>query len=118
MKHSHGSALALLLLTGFWFAPGSSPAGAHADEPSANPALDACQRLASQRYRQVSPERFVSVRLLEEDVNQEKYEGKVGSQPVGFVLSGRGVWQDKTDGPSNVRFVCLLESSEKPVFAA
>ena len=119
MKHSHGSTLALFLLTGFCFALGSNgPARAHADEPSATPALDACQRFASQHYRQVSPEHFVSVRLLEEEANQEKYEGKVGSQAVGFVLSGHGVWQDKTGGPSNVRFVCLLESSDKPVFVA
>ena len=116
-KHSHGSMLALFLLTGF--ALGSSrPARANADEPSATPALDACQRFASHHYQQVSPKDFVSVRLLEEGVNQEKYEGKVGSQLVGSVLSGPGIWQGKTGGPSNVHFVCLLESSEKPVFVA
>lgn len=116
-KHSQGSMLALLLLTGCCFALGSSrPARANADEPSATSALDACQRFATSHYRQVSPEHFVSVRLLEEGVNQEKYEGKVGSQPVSTVLSGQGIWQEKTGGPSNVRFVCLLENSEKPVF--
>jgi uncharacterized protein YecT (DUF1311 family) len=116
-KHSRGSMLALLFLTGCGLALGSSrPARAHADEPSATPALDACQSFATSHYRQVSPESFVSVRLLEEGVNQEKYENKVGSQLVSTVLSGQGVWQDKTGGPSNVHFVCLLESPEKPVF--
>jgi uncharacterized protein YecT (DUF1311 family) len=116
-RHSHGSMLALLLLTGGWFALGSSrPARANADEPSATPALDACQRFATLHYRQVRPEHFVSVRLLEEGMNQKKYEGKVGSQPVGTVLSGPGIWQGKTGGPSNVHFVCLLENSGKPVF--
>jgi uncharacterized protein YecT (DUF1311 family) len=116
-KHSHGSMLTLFLLTGCWFVLGSSrPARANADEPSAAPALEACQRLATSHYRQVSPERFVSVRLLEEGMNQEKYEDKVGSQLVSAVLSGHGIWQDKSGGPSNVRFVCLLETPEKPIF--
>ena len=116
-KHSRGSMLALFLLTGCWFALGSSrPAGANADEPSATPALDACQSFATRHYRQVSPEHFVSVRLLEEGVNQKKYEDKMGSQLVSTVLSGHGIWQDKTGGPSNVRFVCLLENSGKPIF--
>lgn len=116
-KHSHGSMLALFLLTGCWFALGSSrPASANANEPSATPALDACQRFATSHYRQVSPEHFVSVRLLEEGAKQEKYGDKVGSQVVSTVLSGHGIWQDKTGGPSNVRFVCLLESSAKPIF--
>ncbi len=116
-KHSHGSMLALFLLTGCWFALGSSrPASANADEPSVTPALDACQGFATSHYRQASPEHFVSVQLLEEGVNQEKYGDKVGSQLVSTVLSGQGIWQDKTGGTSNVRFVCLLESSGKPIF--
>lgn len=116
-KYDHGSMLALFLLTGCWFVLGSSrPAGANANEPSATSALDACQSFATRHYRQVSPEHFVSVRLLEEGVNQEKYQEKVGSQLVSTVLSGHGIWQDKTAGPSNVRFVCLLENPEKPIF--
>jgi uncharacterized protein YecT (DUF1311 family) len=109
--------LALFLLTGCWFALASSHAArVDADEPSATPALDACQSFATRHYRQASPERFVSVRLLEEGVKQEKYEEKVGSQLVGTVLSGDGIWQDKTGEPSNVRFICLLETPEKPIF--
>ena len=116
-KHSHGSMLALFVLTGCWLALGNSrPASADANEPSATPALDACQGFATRHYRQLNPEQFVSVQLLEEDVNQDKYEGKVGSQFVSTVLSGDGIWQDKTGGPSNVRFICLLENPEKPVF--
>jgi uncharacterized protein YecT (DUF1311 family) len=116
-KHSHGSMLALFLLTGCWFALGGSrPVRAEADEPSAPSALDACQAFATQHYRQVDPEHFASVRLLEEGVNEEKHGDKVGSQPVSTVLSGFGILQGKTGGPSNVRFVCLLENSGKPVF--
>lgn len=116
-KHSHGSMLALFLMTGCWLALGGShPARADADEPSATPGLDACQGFATRHYRQLNPDQFVSVRLLEEGVNQDKYEDKVGSQFVSTVLSGQGIWQDKTGGPSNVRFVCLLENPEKPVF--
>ena len=116
-KNSYGSMLAVFLLTGCSFALGSSrPARADADEPSATPALDACQGFATSHYRQVSPENFVSVRLLEEGVNQEKYGDKVGSQLVSTVLSGHGIRQEKTGGPSNVRFVCLLEDSGKPIF--
>ena len=80
--------------------------------------LDACQRHATRHYQQASPERFVSIRLLEENVKEEKYEDKVGSQFVSTVLSGHGIWQDKAGGPSDVHFICLLENSTKPVFVA
>jgi uncharacterized protein YecT (DUF1311 family) len=117
MRHRRGSALALFLLSGCWLALGGSrPVGADADAPSASPALEACQRFATRHYQQVSPERFVAVRLLEEDANARKYQDKVGSQFVATVLSGRGIWQEKTGGPSNVHFTCLLENPDKPVF--
>jgi uncharacterized protein YecT (DUF1311 family) len=106
----------MLLLAGCWLALGSSlPAEANADEPSATPTLDACQRFATRHYQQASPEHSIPIQLLEEDMNEEKYEGKVGSQSVSTVLSGHGIWQDKAGGPSNVRFTCLLSSAE-PVF--
>lgn len=44
MKHSHGSVLALFVLTGCWLALCSNhPARAQAEEPSAKPSLDACK---------------------------------------------------------------------------
>jgi uncharacterized protein YecT (DUF1311 family) len=117
MRHRHGSMLALFLLSGCWLALGGSrPARADADEPSASPALEACQRFATRHYQKVRPEHFVAVRLLEEGANAEKYQDKVGSQFVATVLSGRGIWQEKAGGASNVRFTCLLESPDKPVF--
>jgi uncharacterized protein YecT (DUF1311 family) len=117
MRHRHGSMLALFLLSGCWLASGGSrPARAEADEPSASPALEACQRFATRHYQQASPERFVAVRLLEEGAQAEKYQDKVGSQFVATVLSGRGIWQEKAGGPSNVRFTCLLENPDKPLF--
>jgi uncharacterized protein YecT (DUF1311 family) len=119
MKRSHRSMLALFFLAGCWLALGSDhPAGADAVEPSETPTLDACQRYATRHYQQVSPESFVSIRLLEEGVNEEKYEDKMGSQFISTVLSGHGIWQDKAGGPSDVRFTCLLENSAKPVFVA
>lgn len=118
-KHSRKPMLALFVLAGCWLAPGSGhPARAEATEASETPSLDACQRHATRHYQQVSPERFASLRLLEENVNEEKYEDKVGSQFVSTVLSGRGIWQHKAGGASDVRFVCLLENSAKPVFVA
>lgn len=117
MNHSHRSMLPLFLLAGCWLALGSDrPAGA--DEPSQPSTLDACQRYATLHYQQASPERFVSIQLLEEGVKEEKYGDKVGSQSVSTLVSGYGIWQDKADGPSDVHFVCLLESSAKPVFVA
>ena len=118
MRHRHGSTLALFLLSGCWLALGSSrPVRAEADEPSANPAaLEACERFATRHYQKVSPKDFVAVRLLEEGSKAEKYQAKVGSQFLATVLSGRGIWQEKAAGPSNVRFTCLLENPEKPVF--
>lgn len=116
MKHSHRSMLALSLLAGCWLASGSDRP-ARADEPSET-ILEACQRHATRHYQQVSPERFVSIRLLEEGVKEEKYEAKVGSQSIGMVLSGSGIWQDKAGVPSDVLFTCLLENSAKPVFVA
>ncbi len=111
LKHPHRSILALFLLTGCWLAFGSAqPARAAAEGPSEAPALAACQRYATQHYQPAS------VQLLEDDVKKEKREAKVGSQPIGAVLSGQGIWKDKTGGPSDVRFVCLLDGSEKPLF--
>lgn len=101
--------LALFLLAVCWLALGGSRP-ARAEEPSLSPALEACQRVATQRYQQAT------VRLLEEGAQAEKYQGTVGSQAVATVLSGRGVWQEKGGGPWNVRFTCLLESPDKPVF--
>jgi uncharacterized protein YecT (DUF1311 family) len=108
---------ALFLLAGCSLAFGSAhPARGAAEEPSENQSLAACQRYATQHYQQTSPAQFASVQLLEEDVDQKKYEKKVGSQLIGTVLSGHGVWKDKTGAPSNVRFICLLETANKPVF--
>lgn len=119
MKHSHKSMLALFVLAGCWLALGSDhPARAQAVEPSAPSTLDACQRHATSHYQQVSPERFVSIQLLEEGVKEEKYGDKVGSQSISTVLSGQGIWQDKAGGPSDVGFLCLLENAAKPVFVA
>lgn len=117
MRHRNGSMLALLLLAGCWLALGiSRPARAEDNEPSVGPALEACQRFATQHYQKVGPAHFVAVRLLEEDAHAEKYQDKVGSQAVATVLSGSGILQEKAGGPWNVRFTCLLESPDKPVF--
>jgi uncharacterized protein YecT (DUF1311 family) len=117
MKHSHRSMRAIYLLAGSWLVFGSAHlASGAADEPSEAPSLAACQRYATQRYQQASPAHFASLQLLEEDVKKEKYAAKVGSQSIGTMLSGQGIWKEKTGGPSNVRFICLLESSDKPVF--
>ena len=117
MKHPRRSMRALFLLAGCCLAFGSAHlARGAAEKPSETPSLAACQRYATQHYQQTSPAHFASVQLLEEDVNQEKYEKKVGSQLIGTVLSGHGIWKDKTGVPSNVRFICLLEASDKPVF--
>lgn len=112
-QRSQSSMLALFLLAGLG---ASHPAGAEVNEPSENPTIAACQRYATSHYQQVSPERFVSLQLLDEGVDEKKYERKVGSQFISTVLSGRGIWRDKAGGPSNVRFTCLLENSAKPIF--
>ena len=112
MKHSRRPMLALFLTVCSLALGSDRPARADAMT------LDACQRYATRHYQQVSPERFVSIQLLEENVEEEKYEDKVGSQFISTVLSGRGIWQGKAGGPSDVRFVCLLENSTKPVFVA
>jgi uncharacterized protein YecT (DUF1311 family) len=116
-RHVRPSRTAPLLLVASCFALGSHrPAQAEGSEPSARPALAACQRFATHHYQQVRPQQFASLRLLEEHVSAEKYADRVGGQPVRTVLTGRGVWQDKGGEPANVRFVCLLENSEKPIF--
>ena len=117
MKHPHRSMRAIFMLAGCWLAFGSAhPARGAAEEPSGTPSLAACQRHATQYYQQTSPANFASIQLLEEDVNKEKYGKAVGSQLIGTVLSGHGIWKDKTGGPSNVRFICLLEAADKPAF--
>ncbi len=113
MKHP----CAIFLLAGCWFVFGSAHlASGAAEEPSETLSLAACQRYATQHYQQASPAHFASIQLLEEDVNKEKYGEKVGSQSIGTVLSGHGIWKDKTGGPSNVHFICLLETVDKPIF--
>lgn len=115
MKRLHSSKFSLSLLAGCWLALGiSHPAGATADSPSGT--LGACQDHATRHYQKVSPKRFASLRLLEEGVKEESYGGKVGSQNISTVVSGRGVSQDASGGSSNVRFTCLLDDSKKPVF--
>ena len=109
MKRSQRSMLALSVLAGCWLAFGSVQP-ARAEEPSETSILEACQRHATRQY--------ASIRLLEEDVKEEKVEAKVGSQSISMVLSGHGILQDKTGGPSDVHFTCLLENSTKPVFVA
>ncbi|MEO7794540.1 MAG: lysozyme inhibitor LprI family protein [Thermoanaerobaculia bacterium] len=113
-------------MTGFWIVVGSAgPAIAvqtpetlsvNATEAAATASLDACQRYATQFYQQADAENFGSLRLLEEDLDEAKYEDKVGTQFVSTVLSGSGVWLDKTGAPSDVRFTCLLESSARAIF--
>lgn len=116
MKHPHRSR-AIFLLAGCWLVFGSVHlARGAADEPSETLSLAACQRYATQHYQQAIPGHFASIQLLEEGVNKEKYEEKVGSQLVGTVLSGHGIGKDKAGGPSNVRFICLLETPDKPIF--
>jgi uncharacterized protein YecT (DUF1311 family) len=110
MKHPRRSMRALSLLAGCSLAFGSAHlARGAAEEPSENQSLAACQRYATQHYQQ-------TIQLLDEDVNQKKYEKKVGSQLIGTVLSGHGIWKEKTGVPSNVHFICLLETVDKPVF--
>jgi uncharacterized protein YecT (DUF1311 family) len=109
--------LALALLAGGWLALASPrPAESTATETPGPTALDACQQLATRQFQQASPGSSVSIRLLEEDTKEEKVQARVGSQSIATVLTGRGVWQDKSDGSSNVRFTCLLASSAEPLF--
>lgn len=115
--YAQSSTLLLLLLVGCSPAPeGHGAAGATTDEPAATSTLAACQGYATSHYQRVSPERFASLQLLEEESKEEKYGDRVGSQLVSTVLKGRGIWQNKTDGPSNIRFTCLLENPAEPIF--
>jgi len=116
MKKAVVSMLALFLLAGCGLAQGAEPLAAAKAEPSPASTLDACQRYATGFYKKISPEHFASIVLLEENFNEEKYEDKVGSQFVSTVLSGEGIWKDKTGGPSTVHFLCLLQDSKTPVF--
>jgi uncharacterized protein YecT (DUF1311 family) len=103
----------LSLLAGCWLALGiGQPAGANADPPSGTSALEACQRQAT------SHKRFASLQLLDEDVKEESYGDKVGSQPISTVVSGHGIAQDDKGGKLDVRFTCLLDDAKKPVFVA
>lgn len=117
-KKSIGVALlALGVLSAFWWVLANhNPATAKEDPVSEHLTLTTCQRYATQYYQQVNPEHFASIQLLEEDLNEEKYEDKVGSQFISTVLSGHGVWNDKSGEPSSIGFTCLLENSDKAVF--
>lgn len=111
------SKLALVLLAGGWFVlAGPAAVRAQAPEPSATPAFAACQLFATRHVQQSYPDRMVSIRLLEEGLSEEKGGDKVGSQSVATVLSGQGIWKEKAAGPSNARFVCLLENAATPVY--
>ncbi len=116
MKSIWGIIGVLLLLAIGGFALTNHNANADDAEPSEHQTLDTCQRYAARYYQQVNSERFQSLRLLEEDLNEEKYEDKAGSQFISTVLSGHGVWTDKSGESSAVRFSCLLENSDKAVF--
>jgi uncharacterized protein YecT (DUF1311 family) len=117
LRHPRRSRITVLLMAASCLAFGShQPARAEGGEPSAPRALAACQRFATHHYQQLNPQKFGFLRLLEEHVTEAKYAESVGSQPVSTVLSGQGIWQDKGGEPTNVRFVCLLEKAEKPIF--
>ena len=54
--------------------------------------------------------------MLSEDLQEDKYEDKLGSQFISTVLFGHGIWRSKDNAPTNVRFTCLLENDQKAVF--
>jgi uncharacterized protein YecT (DUF1311 family) len=92
------------------------PARGAGSEAAATPALVACETFATAHYRQASPADFGSLRLLEEGSSESRGTRAVGSQAVATVLTGTGVRRDNPTAVINVHFVCLLESSGKPVF--
>lgn len=85
-------------------------------EPPPHDGLASCQRYATQWYQQENPDTFQSITLSKQDLNEEKYEGKVGTQFVSTLLSGQGTLHYKGESPSPVQFTCLLENDQKAVF--
>jgi len=113
----YGSTLVLFLVAASGFALGSDhPAAAKKPEAPAASNLEVCERYANRYYREDSPERSISITLSDETFEEDKYEGKVGSQFVSTVLSGEGVWKDKSGEPSTIRYTCLLSNSKTAVY--
>jgi|GEM_PF-871335 uncharacterized protein YecT (DUF1311 family) len=105
---------AILAVVG-WVLCGAVKAADALDMPE-SASLATCQRFAEQYYKRENPDNFLSLKLLDEDLQEDKYEDKLGSQFISTVLSGHGVWTGKDSGPANVRFTCLLENDKKAVF--
>lgn len=99
--------LGLSVLTGF------SLTGLAQEPPDAR---QQCEEFANTFYQSYSPGTFDRIMLFQNDLSEEKYEAKAGSQFVSTVLSGTGLILGKTGNASDIRFTCLLENSEKPVF--
>lgn len=98
-----------LLLVSFWR---YSVLADDADDPS----LSACERYANQQLRRENPADQSVIQLLPENILDEKYEDKLGSQFISSVLSGNGLLKTPNQADRAIQFTCLLEDWKTPRF--
>jgi uncharacterized protein YecT (DUF1311 family) len=100
--------LTLATLAVVLVAPRSASGQAAGEEGTESAAFASCQTLAARQD--------AALRLRDEGLEEQISAGKVGSQVVGMTLAGQGVRQAAGSEPVDVRFLCLLESSDKALF--
>lgn len=77
----------------------------------------ACERLANQQAQMETGAGTVEhIQLLETDLEEDKYEAKVGKQFISTVLVGTALVEHKGAPATPFRFTCLLENDQKAVF--
>jgi uncharacterized protein YecT (DUF1311 family) len=87
---------------------------AHAQQDG--PALQACRAFAKKEAAREGMS--VSDVILERDASlaMERYARKLGSQPVGFILTGNGAVVLPGSPSAELSFICLLADEKRPLF--
>lgn len=80
------------------------------------PAVEACRAYALKELRRDVNQRSSVVLERDASLNLERHGRKVGSQPVGSILTGNGAVVYEGAPGAELSFLCLLADEKRPVF--
>ena len=80
------------------------------------PAVEACRTYALKELQRGGNQAKVVVIERDQNLNIERYSGKVGAQPVSSILTGNGAVVYDGTPSAELSFVCLLADEKRPVF--